>query len=178
MRVMAYGMANASSFLRPTEWQYHHWRLNETPALSVHIIRLLHIILGWKLFSSQNFSLSFSIIVRVVHGCWVFIHPSDVLPRRAYLSRVIDCGYEWVSEQREAKRVWMETFSRPTAVNITAATHVINLIFPNHQFTHLRPVMISFAPMKFPIFQHVMATRSKQPNAARRSSGSSCVKMT
>lgn len=34
--------------------------------------------------------------------------------------------------------------------------------------------MISFAPIKFPIFQQDIATRSKHPNAARLSSGNNC----
>lgn len=44
-------------------------------------------------------------------------------------------------------------------------------ICPLRLITYLRPVIISFAPMKLPTFQHVIATRNKHPNAARRSSG-------
>lgn len=40
--------------------------------------------------------------------------------------------------------------------------------------TNRSPAVISIAPLKLPIFQHVNAARNKQENAARRSSYVGC----
>lgn len=47
-------------------------------------------------------------------------------------------------------------------------------IRPHFVHKYLSPVVISMAPLKFPIFQQDSAARSKQPNAAFCSCGVGC----